>query len=189
MLSVTKHTRTPKRPVISLLYHPSTNRVRKIIQSNWSLLQSRAELAAIFSQPPLIAYKRDTNIRDMLVRSKLHQPATRTPWTTPCNQAKCGTCPFICTSTIHCTKCAQLYIGETGRTLDTASKNTLGTLNTGEKKPVANHFNQTGHTIHNFRVKGLWFLFTDSVNDRKDMESHLTDKLGSRKPGGMNEKL
>ena len=125
-------TATEKRPVISLLYHPSTNRVRKIIQSNWSLLQSRAELAAIFSQSLLIAYKRDTNIRDMLVRSKLHQPATRTPWTTPCNQAKCGTCPFICTSTIHCTKCAQLYIGETGRTLDTASKNTLRTLNTEE---------------------------------------------------------
>ena len=30
-------TATEKRPVISLLYHPSTNLVRKIIQSNWSL--------------------------------------------------------------------------------------------------------------------------------------------------------
>ena len=30
----------------------------KFIQSNWSLLQSRTELAKIFSQPPLIAYKR-----------------------------------------------------------------------------------------------------------------------------------
>ena len=100
------------------------------IQSNWSLLRSHAEIA-IFSQPPLIAYKRDTNIHEMLVRSKLRQPATRTPGTTPCNQAKCGTCPFICTNTnvtdpksqmnitkqfncltytivyiIHCTKCA-----------------------------------------------------------------------------------
>ena len=64
--------------------------------SNGSLLQSRAELAAIFSQPPPIAYKRVTNIRDMLVRSKLCQPATRISGTTPCNQAKCGTCPFIC---------------------------------------------------------------------------------------------
>ena len=30
----------------------------KFIQSNWSLLQSRTEVAKIFSQPPLIAYKR-----------------------------------------------------------------------------------------------------------------------------------
>ena len=89
-------TATEKKPMVSLLYHPSTNRVRKIIQSNWSLLQSYAKLAAIFSQPPLIAYKCDTNIHDMLVRSKQRQPATRTPGTTPCNQAKCGTCPFIC---------------------------------------------------------------------------------------------
>ena len=40
----------------------------------------------IFSPPPLIAYKRDTNIRHMLVQSKLRQPATRTPGTTPCNK-------------------------------------------------------------------------------------------------------
>jgi len=62
-------------------------------------LQSRGKLAAIFSQQPLIAYKHDANIRDMLVRSKLHQPATRTPGTTPCDQTKCGTGPFICTNT------------------------------------------------------------------------------------------
>ena len=80
---------------------------------------------------------------------------------------------------IHCTKCAQLYVGETGRPFDTRSGD----------KPVANHFNQTGHTIHNILVKGPWLLFTDSVNDRQDMESHLIDKLGSRKPGGMNERL
>ena len=148
------------------------------------------------------------------MRSKLCQPATRTQRTTPCNQAKCGTCPFICTNTnitglksqmnikkqfncltyytvyiIHCTKCTQLYIGETGCTLDTCFKEHLADIKHWRDKPVANHFNQTGHIIHNIHVKGLWLLFTDSVNDRKDMESHLTDKLGSKKPAGMNERL
>ena len=56
-------------------------------------------------------------------------------------------------------------------------------------KLVANHFNQAGHSIHNIRVKGLWLLFTDNASDRKDMESHLIGKLGSRRPGGINEKL
>ena len=65
------------------------------------------------------------------------------PGTTPCSQDKCKTCPSIRTSVevqgpkysmnvknkiqlpykidyvIRCTKCAKLYIGETGRTLDT----------------------------------------------------------------------
>ena len=61
-------------------------------------LRTVKQKTVIFSRPPLIAYKRDTNIRDMLVRSKLRQPATRTPRTTPCNQEKCKTCPFICTN-------------------------------------------------------------------------------------------
>ena len=128
--------------------------------------------------------------------SCINQPQ---PGTTPCNQAKCGTCPFICTNTnvtgpksqinitkqfncptyniayvIHCTKCTQLYIGETGRTFDTHFEEYLADIKHCRDKRVANHFNQTDHTIHNIRVKGLWLLFTDSVNDRKDTESHLT---------------
>ena len=163
---------------------------------------------------PLIAVKPNTNIRNMLVPSKVRHPATRTPGTTPCNQAACGMCPFICTNTsvtgpksqmnitkqfncltynntyvIHCTRCTQLCFGETGRILDTRFKEHLADIKRRRDKPVADHFNQTDHTIDSIRVKGLWLLFTDSVNDRKDMESHLIDKLGNRKPGGMNERL
>ena len=72
-------------------------------------------------------------------------------------------------------------------TLDTCYKEHLVDIKHRRDKPVANLFNQTGHTIHNIRIKGLWLLFTDGVNDRKDMESHLIDKLGRRKPAGMNE--
>ncbi|WP_419627796.1 GIY-YIG nuclease family protein, partial [Thiolapillus sp.] len=80
-------------------------------------------------------------------------------------------------------------MGETGRTLDTRFKEHLADIKHHRDKPVANHFNQAGHSIHNIRVKGLWLLFTDNASDRKDMESHLIDKLGSRRPGGINEKL
>ena len=38
-------------------------------------------------------------------------------------------------------------------------------------------------------VKRLWLLFTVNTRDRKDIESHLTDKIDSKRPGGMNEKL
>ncbi|WP_419640437.1 hypothetical protein, partial [Thiolapillus sp.] len=75
------------------------------------------------------------------------------------------------------------------RTLDTRFKEHLADIKHHRDKPVANHFNQAGHSIHNIRVKGLWLLFTDNASDRKDMESHLIDKLGSRRPGGINEKL
>ena len=51
---------------------------------------------------------------------------------------------------------------------------------------VANHFNQAGHSIHNICVKGLGL---NNTNDRKDMESYLIDKMSTRKPAGMNERL
>ena len=86
---------TKERPIMRVLHHPSTISMHKIILSNWSLLQARTEVAKIFSRQPLIAYRRNTNIQDMLVQSKLRQPATRTPGTTHCNQEKCKTCPFI----------------------------------------------------------------------------------------------
>ena len=86
-------------------------------------------------------------------------------------------------------KCAKLYIGETGRTLDTCFKEHLADLKLHRDKPVANHFNQAGHSIQNIRVKGLWLLFTNNASDRKGMESHLIGKLGSRRPGVINEKL
>ena len=86
-------TAAAERTIMSLLYHPLTIRMRNIILSNWSLLQACTEVAKIFSWPPLIAYKCDTNIWDMSVRSKLQQPSTRTPGITPCNQEKCKTAP------------------------------------------------------------------------------------------------
>ena len=140
--------------------------------SQVGILQSHAKVAKIFSQPPMISYKCDTNICGMLVQSKLRQPATRTPGTTPCNQAKCGTCPFICTNTnvtgpksqmnimkqfncltyntayvIHCTRCAQLCISETGHTLDIHFKEHLVDIKHQREKPVANHFNQTSPLV------------------------------------------
>ena len=68
-------------------------------------------------------------------------------------------------------------------------KELLADMKHRRDKPVANHFTQTDHTIHNIRVKELGLLFTHSVNDRKDMESGLTDIPGSRKPGGTNETI
>ena len=138
--------------------------------------------------------KRRLTLSFTLSVNRSHRPFTRMLWmlTGPKSQMNI-TKQFICltyniTYVIHCTKCAQLYISETGRILDTRFKEHAADIKHRSDKPVANHLNQTGQTIHNIRVKGPWLLFTDSVNDRKDMESHLIDKLGSSKPGGMNER-
>ena len=89
-----------------------------------------------------MAYRRDKNIGDILIRSKLPSTSTQ-PGTTSCNHHKCRTCShinpsttimnndktftinasFTCSSScliycISCRKCNQLYIGETSRQLN-----------------------------------------------------------------------
>ena len=74
------------------------------------------------------------------------------------------------------------------------SQDTCSTLNTPLDltyhidKAINNHFNQAGLSVHTIRVKGLWLLFTDSARDRKERESYLFEKLGSRITKGINEK-
>ena len=101
-------------------------------------LQNDSETGTIFSQPPLISFKRDKNIGNFLVRSSFQ--TNDQPGTFKCARSRCKTCPFIhnvekisgpkrsikiidhftCTSAnviycITCTYCNKLYIGETGR--------------------------------------------------------------------------
>ena len=96
----------------------------------------------MFKHPPLMAYRRDKNVGDVLVHTKL-RTATDTFGTTPCHHPKCRICShvhtsttitiphsyfyikthFTCTSScliyyISCTKCHLYYIGETSRQLN-----------------------------------------------------------------------
>ena len=62
----------------TLTFHPHNHAVKSIILNNFKLLQNDPETGRIFSQPPLISFKRDKNVGNFLVRSALKtnaQPA------------------------------------------------------------------------------------------------------------------
>ena len=62
----------------TLTFHPHNHAVKSIILNNFKLLQNDPETGRIFSQPPLISFKRDKNVGNFLVRSALktnEQPA------------------------------------------------------------------------------------------------------------------
>ena len=124
----------------TLTFHPRNNPVKAIILNNFKILQNDPETGAIFSQPPLISFKRDKNVGNFLVRSAFK--TIEKPGTFKCARSRCKTCPFVqnadkisgrkrsvkitdrftCTSAnviycITCTLCKKLYIGETGRRL------------------------------------------------------------------------
>ena len=52
----------------TLTFHPHYHAVKSIILKNFKLLQNDPDTGRIFSQPPLISFKRDKNIGNFLVR-------------------------------------------------------------------------------------------------------------------------
>ena len=133
---------TSERIPFTLTYHPLAIPVKKIIHKNFGIQPSDGETKHIFPSPPLMAFRRDLNLRDTLVRSKLNDASQR-PGTTACGRSNCRTCKhttqatevstttgkfsvrqaFTCSSScliycIRCMKCEMLYIGETCRQLN-----------------------------------------------------------------------
>ena len=60
-----------ERMPFTLTYHPHNLAAKNIILKKFKLLQNDNETGRIFSQPPLISFKRDKNIGNFLVRSVL----------------------------------------------------------------------------------------------------------------------
>ena len=48
-------------------YQPSVRHFKKILMLNWDLIQNQPLLKTIFRNPPIIAYKRGTSFKDMIV--------------------------------------------------------------------------------------------------------------------------
>ena len=61
----------------TLTFHPHNHADKSIILKNFKLLQNDPGTGKIFSQPPLISFKRDKNIGNFLVRSAFDQTSNQ----------------------------------------------------------------------------------------------------------------
>jgi hypothetical protein len=202
------------RPVLAIKYHPHNLQVKNVLLRNFHIIQDDPDLAEIFPKPPLVAYKRDNNIRDQLVRAQFKEPSSNqpnTPGTSRCDRARCKTCPFIdgsdhlqfpsgtfnihhkfdCKTTdlvyvLLCTLCNKKYIGETYRSLEQRFSEHLRSIRLNYANPIGKHFNLPGHDAsQHLRVAVLWSN-SRSRNYRKFMETRLITRLGTREPMGLN---
>ena len=201
------------RPILAITYHPHNLRIKEVLLRNFNILQEDPELKKIFPKPPLVAYKRDQNLSDVLVRATFRESSTppKQPGNQPCHRPKCLTCPYIdpsltlngplshfdiksnftCTSTnivyiISCTRCNKLYVGETYRALQERFSEHLRAIRLDYNTPVAKHFNDGNHTYSsNLKVAAVWNTGKDGTF-RKHMESLLISRLGTHQPQGLN---
>ena len=196
--------------MLVITYHPTNIQVKNIIFQNYHILTDNHETKDLFVQPPLLSWKKDNNLHNILVSStSTHSTGSNQP----CNRPRCKTCrhitdvntvfgptrkftivdTFTCTSTnliycIQCAKCNKLYIGETMRRLaDRSAEHLKSITDNNVHLPVAVHFNTPGHSINDCSIFGL--KLTQNSENRKQMERQLIFKLHTTQPHGLNLKF
>ena len=172
--SVTANNIAKDRVPFVTTFLPSNVVVKKIISRNFRILSEDSRTSKIFNKPPLKAFRRAKNLKDLLVRNSLPQnPPHQSPGTFPCNRTVCRTCPRVNSSStittpkghvyitghyscitehiVYClsrTKCTSIvYIEDTGRRLaDHFREHRRDIINRRNNLPVPAYFNRPNHT-------------------------------------------
>ena len=85
------------RVPLVLTFNPANPNLVQIVQKHWGIMQLSSKAPA-FTEPPMVVYRRNTNLSDKLVRAKLktHTPTNNnTGYNNPCRatRAFCHICP------------------------------------------------------------------------------------------------
>ena len=52
-------------------FNPASPNLKKILMKHWHFIESNANLTQIFSSAPIVAYRKDKSLKDLLVRAKI----------------------------------------------------------------------------------------------------------------------
>ena len=168
------------------------------------MINNNQYMKDVFPEPPLIAHKKNKNIKDLLVRAKLPKFESDKPKRLVTGMKKCGKacpiCPFIdetktitgkdfkwkigkqvtCETNniiylINCEKCKKRYIGESERSLkDRISEHKGYIKNKYLDKATGSHFNERGHSIENMKVCIIEKTKKSSEQYRKERERSVS---------------
>lgn len=91
---------TKNRPVFAIKFDPRLPAISSIQAKHWRSMTSQDEyLSSVFTQPPLTAYRRQMNLRNYLIKSKLPpmkiHDSREIKGMTKCNKTHCTACPYI----------------------------------------------------------------------------------------------
>lgn len=204
-----------KRVPLTITFSRALPNIGHILRRHMPLLHTSDRMKKAFQEPPIVAFRRDCNLQDILVHKKHNRQFFRKEnICAPCDAERCALCPYMikastfqdpvgntykvrnnitCKSTnvvyaVFCRKCdAYVYVGETGDTLYQRHLLNLSRMRTRYSDPVADHFNSNGHDASDFRVMGLEKL-NGTTDYRRTMERLWKSKLRTYRPYGLNTK-
>ena len=160
LLKVKTKNTVRNRPVFCLKYDPRILAIQTIQARHWRSMKYQDKyMEELVKEPPLAAFKKQRNIRDILIKSKVPPAPNRYPNREVNGMAKCGkdctSCPYVKTGQdikisdtetwkinrkftcetnnriyiLECTKCSNRYIGETSRMLKARLSEHRGYIN------------------------------------------------------------
>ena len=88
------------RTVFVLTYNPALPSVSGILKKHWNVMAKDPYLKKVFPAPPMVAFRRAKNLRDKLIKAKVHptpdlREKRKIIGMKPCNKGICETCPFV----------------------------------------------------------------------------------------------
>ena len=87
------------RTPLVVTYHPNLTTLARIVKKHLPILHTSSRLKQAIPNPPLVAFRRPTNLRDLLIRAKLNTPAPPTnTGNNTCGHARCKCCKEIMTT-------------------------------------------------------------------------------------------
>lgn len=191
--------------IIPLIIKFSTNNsiIGRSVKKNF---QDKNLTQLIPNHKLIIAYKRNKNLSDFLIRAKLPSPSkihktnfpdyfsnlkfvrnqkTKTLFRIP---QKFSPKTFNCIYMIYCIKCSKQYIGETYNSLSTRmwqhKHNIIRKKET--HTPLVSHF--IWHGFSALRLIGIQHNISWSTSERKKMERKWIYLLNTKEPFGLNQK-
>ena len=97
---VKKDTQNEKRPVYAVTYDPRLPSISSLQAKHWRAMTSRNKyLSEVFPNPPLTAYKRQPNLRSIIIRAAVAKsnryPTRNQRGMNKCNRQNCTSCAYI----------------------------------------------------------------------------------------------
>ena len=209
-LRETKNKNENQGPVFAHTYDPRLPAIAQIQAKHWRTMVSRnTYLSEVFKRPPLTAYRRQPNLRSLLVKAKVpserdHQRVIK--GMKKCGKG-CGSCPYIketknvkinnknwfinkkmdCNTfnviyAIICQKenCQMAYIGETKRMLKSRLADHCGYVrNLREDTATGSHFNSPGHSLADLRIISLEQSKKKNPLYRKQRETYHINRFNT----------
>ena len=204
-----------ERVPLVMTYSDALPNIHAILHKHMNILHRSEDLTEIFPAPPIVAFRRDKNLKEILIHKKHNNLFyKRGNGCEPCGK-NCALCKRIiqddkfygtdgteykiqgsinCKTAnliyaIRCRKCEKtVYVGQTGDTFYQRMLLNFSMIRTKKHETVAEHFNSKGHSVDDFQVIGIEKIFGEETY-RLVKETFWIKKLKTFPPHGLNIKV